>query len=114
MRALDLSTRRNGDVTVVAVVGSVDAVTTPRLAEALEAELEVGNHDLVVDLSDVDYMSSAGLRAVLATVKRARAAGGDLRLAAVQPAVFKVFELSGFTSIVRFFDHADDAATSYA
>jgi anti-sigma B factor antagonist len=114
MRTLDVSTRHLGEFTVVTVGGSVDAVTTARLAETLEAELEAGRHDLVADLSGVDYMSSAGLRAVLATVKRARAEGGDLRLAAVQPAVFKVFELSGFTSIVRFFEGADDAAVSYS
>jgi anti-anti-sigma factor len=113
VRSIDLSTTTNGAVTVIAVHGSVDAVTTGRLHERLDAEIDAGRVRLVADLSGVDYISSAGLRTVLATVKRARAAGGDVRLASVQPAVAKVFDLSGFTSIVRFFDRADEAAASF-
>ncbi|CAN5797345.1 STAS domain-containing protein [soil metagenome] len=114
MRSLDLSTSTNGTATVVIVHGSVDAVTTPRLTEALDAEVDAGRTRLVADFGGVDYVSSAGLRTILATVKRTRGEGGDLRVAAVQPAVAKVFELSGFTSIVRFFDDVDGAAASYA
>jgi len=113
VRSLDLTTHPHGTATVVAVHGSVDAVTTARLQERLDAEMDAGMFQLVADLAGVDYMSSAGLRTVLATVKRARAGGGDLRLAAVQPAVAKVFELSGFTSIVRIFDDVEAAATSF-
>jgi anti-sigma B factor antagonist len=114
MRTLDLSTAHLNGATVVTVNGSVDAVTTPRLTEALEAELEAGNTNLVADFGGVEYVSSAGLRTILATVKRARAEGGDLRVAAVQAGVEKVFELSGFTTIVRFFAHVDEAVASYA
>jgi anti-sigma B factor antagonist len=114
MRSLDLSIRHDATVTVVTVSGSVDAVTTPRLSEALLAEVDAGHVALVADLGAVDYVSSAGLRAILATVKRARAEGGDLRIAGAQGAVEKVFELAGFTSIVRSFAHTDDAIASYA
>jgi anti-sigma B factor antagonist len=114
MRTLEMSTRTEGVARVVSVHGSVDAVTTPRLTEAFEAEIEAGHTSLVGDLAGVEYISSAGLRTILATVKRARAQDGDLRLAALQPAVAKVFELAGFTSIVRCFDHVDEAIASYA
>jgi anti-sigma B factor antagonist len=60
------------------------------------------------------YTSSAGLRALLATVKDARSRGGDLRLAAVNPAVRKVLDLSGFTSILKVYDEVDEAVASYA
>lgn len=114
MRSLELSSHTDGDVAVVAATGSIDAVTTLRFTEALEAEIEAGRTQLVADLSAVDYISSAGLRTILAVVKRVREGGGDLRVSGAQPAVRKVFELSGFTSIVRFFDRAGDAAASYA
>ncbi len=113
MRTLDLSTAAVNGATVVTVQGSIDAVTTPRLTEALDTEVEAGNTNLVADFAGVEYVSSAGLRTILATVKRARAEGGDLRVAAVQPSVEKVFELAGFTTIVRFFDHVDQAVASY-
>jgi anti-sigma B factor antagonist len=114
MRSFDLSTRAAGDVTVVSVAGTVDAVTAPRLAEALQAEVGAGRHRLVADLAATTYVSSAGLRAFLATVKQARATGGDVRLGAVQPSVHQVFDLAGFTTIVRFFDDVDAAVASFA
>ncbi len=114
MRSFDLSTRELGSVTVVEVVGSVDAVTAPRLGEALGAALAGGRPKLVVDLGGVGYASSAALRALLAGVKGARSAGGDLRLAAVTPDVAKVFELAGFDGIVQRFVDAEAAAVSFA
>jgi len=114
MRSFDLTTRRDGDVTVVSVMGTVDAVTAPRLAEALKAEVDAGQHRLVADMADASYVSSAGLRAFLATVKQARAADGDLRVARVQPSVHQVFDLAGFTTIVRFFDDVEGAVASFA
>ena len=114
MRSFDLSTRELGSVTVVEVSGSVDAVTAPRLAEALDAALAAGRAQLVVDLGGVGYASSAALRTLLAGVKGARGAGGDLRLAAVTPEVAKVFELAGFDGIVQRFADAEAAAVSFA
>jgi anti-sigma B factor antagonist len=114
MRSLELSTLTDGIATVITVEGSVDAVTAPRLAVALDAAVDAGSTNVVADFGGVDYVSSAGLRTILATVKRVRAEGGDLRIAGVQPAVDKVFELSGFTSIVRFFDRVDEAVASFA
>ncbi len=114
MRSFDLSTRELGSVTVLEVAGSVDAVTAPRLGEELGAALAAGRPQLVVDLGGVGYASSAALRALLAGVKGARAAGGDLRLAAVTPAVAKVFGLAGFDGIVQRFDDAQAAVDSFA
>lgn len=113
MRNLELATLPNGSTTVVTVTGTVDAVTAPRLAEALQTEVGAGRHQLVADLSELVYISSAGLRAVLGTLKTARAAGGDLRLAAPQAGVRQVFDLAGFDSIVRIFDEVDDAVASF-
>jgi anti-sigma B factor antagonist len=114
MRSIDISTRADGGVTVVTIDGPVDTVTAPRVAEALQAEVAAGRHRLVADLKGTSYVSSAGLRAFLATVKLARSAGGDLRLGAVQPSVHQVFDLAGFTTIVRFFDDVDGAVASFA
>ena len=114
MRTFDLEEQERGPVTVIAVEGSVDAVTAPRLSEALAATVAAGRVRLVVDLGGVDYVSSSALRALLAGVKGSRAAAGDLRLAAVPPPVARVFELAGFDGIVQRFDDADAAALSFA
>ena len=61
----------------------------------------------------VNYTSSAGLRSLLGTVKSCRQAGGDLRMAAVQPQVHRVLEISGFTSILNLFPDVDHAVASF-
>lgn len=103
---------RNGS-TVVGVAGSVDGMTADELLSTLGAQVKAGRIHLVADLSEVEYTSSAGLRALLATVKEARRMGGDFRIAAVRPDVMKVLEMSGFTSILRVFAGVDEAVASF-
>ena len=111
---MDIRIEPRGDVAVVGIAGSVDGLTAETLLSTLQSHVEGGATRLVVDLSAVEYTSSAGLRALLATLKLARQKGGDLRLAAVRPAVFRVLELSGFTSILKLYPDVDAALASFA
>lgn len=99
---------------VVVISGSVDGLTADHLLAALRELVETGQTRLVADLAGVLYTSSAGLRALLATVKQARQGGGDLRLAGINPPVLKVLEMSGFTSIMKCYDDVASAMDSYA
>jgi anti-anti-sigma factor len=103
-----------GHTTVVRVVGSVDGLTADTLTGALQSHVDEGRIRLVCDLSGVEYTSSAGLRALLGTLKAARQQGGDFRLAAVQPGVHRILELSGFTSILKLYGDVDTAVASFA
>lgn len=111
---MDLKAETRGHATVVAVTGSLDALTSPELAEFMSGKIRDGNTRLVADLSRLEYTSSAGLRVLLNGVKEARQRGGDLRLAGVQPNVKKVLDLSGFTSILKTFGDVDSAVASYS
>ena len=111
---LDIKVEAHNGARVVVLTGSVNGLTAERMQAALLAEVEGGHVQLVGDLAGVEYTSSAGLRALLATVKQARSQGGDLRLAAVTPAVRKGLELSGFTTVLRLFDDVETAVSSYA
>lgn len=109
---IDIQPRQHA--TVVVIAGSVDGLTADTLLGALQDCVEDGHTRLVADLQQVEYTSSAGLRALLATVKHARQRGGDLRLARMTPPVRKVLELSGFTTILKCYDDVDSAADSFA
>lgn len=110
---MDVSVEQRGTVAVVRIVGSVDGLTADGLQSRLRAELDGDTTSLVGDLSGVEYTSSAGLRALLATLKAARQLGGDFRLARVQPPVLRVLELSGFTSILKLYPDVDAAVSSF-
>lgn len=100
-------------VTVVAVEGSIDALTADALVAALQEQVQAGRTQLVAALAGVDYTSSAGLRVLLGALKDTRSRGGDLRLAGMQPRVLKVLELSGFTSILKTYADVPAAVASY-
>jgi anti-anti-sigma factor len=102
------------DVTVIEITGSVDSLTSERLIGALSDQLSQDRVRLVADLSGVEYTSSAGLRALLITLKDARRRGGDFRLASVRPPVMRVLELSGFTSILNLFPDVEAAVASFS
>lgn len=110
---MEIKHSEQGAVLVVSVLGSLDAVTSPKLAEFIQGQLAAGQTNLVGDLGALDYTSSAGLRVFLDATKAARQRGGDVRLAAVQSNVQKVFELSGFTSILKFYPDVPSAVASY-
>ena len=99
---------------VVVIHGSIDGLTAGDLSSALSAQIGSGATRLVADFARVEYISSAGLRAVLAAVKESRQHGGDFRLAAVPAEVWKVLHLSGFTTIVKSFPDVESAVTSFA
>ncbi len=110
---MHVTVKQTDPITVLAITGSVDSLTADQLTQALSAQVQAGQVRLVVDFSEVDYTSSAGLRSLLGTLKDCRRLGGDLRLAAVQPAVLRVLSLSGFASIIKMFDDAAAAVASY-
>lgn len=110
---MQISIVQHDHVTVVAVTGSIDALTADALVTALSDELVAGRTRLVAHFGAVEYTSSAGLRVLLTTLKDARQRGGDLRLSDIRPNVRQVLELSGFTSILKCFADVDAAIASF-
>jgi anti-sigma B factor antagonist len=110
---MEIQVHAREQVTIVEIAGSVDSLTAETLTSAMRGEIERERSRLVADFRQVEYISSAGLRALLATVKDARRLGGDLRLAGVSPQVLRVLEISGFTTILNLFDGVDAAVGSF-
>jgi len=68
---------------------------------------------VVVNLKGLDYISSSGLRVLLAALKKIRKQNGDIRLACLQPYVREVFDIAGFTQLFKMFDKEEDAIDSF-
>ena len=111
---MDITLNQLDDTTVVSLTGSVDALTAQEVTNFLSSKIAGGQHHLVLDLGRVEFMSSAGLRAILAALKETRQEGGDLRLAAAQPGVEKILKMSGFTNILKTFLSVDEAVDSFS
>ena len=110
---MKIEVKHEKDVTIVAVNGSVDALTAPDLARAIVDEIAKGRANLVVDLTGVEFMSSAGLRTLIGAVKESRSQGGDLRIASTNPGIDKVLKMSGLHNIARVFTSEADAVAGF-
>jgi anti-sigma B factor antagonist len=97
---LDINNKDAGDVKVVGLDGNLDTNTSPAAQTHLDELINNGGSKVLIDLEKLNYISSAGLRVMLATAKKLRAAGGDLRLCSLNQNVQDVFEISGFSSIL--------------
>ncbi len=104
---------QQGDIAVISISGSLDALTVDELVQVLDASLADRRTRIVGDLSNVEYMSSAGLRVILSTLKSCRSAGGDFRLAAPSEGVRSLLDMSGFASIVQIYERVDAAVESF-
>jgi len=109
---MEILKRKEKDALVISLKGRLDAVTTPVLEKDLTELLAGGERFLVLDLGDLDYISSAGLRTLLVVTKRLREKQGRLLLASLKSVVREVFEISGFSSIIPIFESVDAAISS--
>ncbi|MGQ9927147.1 MAG: anti-sigma factor antagonist [Chloroflexaceae bacterium] len=101
------------DTLTFPVAGRVDAVTAPQLSRAMHEEIARGARRVVLDLSQVSFLSSSGLQALLLIRKELMALGGELRLAALQPQVRKVFDLTGFTQVFAIHPGVEEARAAF-
>lgn len=110
---MDISTQELKRVSVMKVKGRVDSATAPDLETALRSLVDTDKTQIVLDLADVEYMSSAGLRAMVSTLKAVKRVNGDLRLASPSPRVEEVLRLAGLTSIFSIYPSQVEAAGSF-
>ena len=100
---MKLSPRRFADAVVVSPVGRIDQSSADTFMEALAPHLErcaAGEDRLVLDLSDLEYISSAGLRVLMLAAKQSKAQGGTLLVTGLQPLVREILEISRFTLVL--------------
>ncbi len=103
------------EAVVVSASGRVDALSSGLLEGHCKQLMAThGRKSLVLDLEGVEYMSSAGLRAILSLGKQAEAGGGRLALCGVRGTVHEIFEIAGFLSLFPIADSMEQALKKVA
>jgi anti-sigma B factor antagonist len=105
---MDISEHTEADKLVIALGGRLDSNTSPELEQLICPRLE-STASVIVDMSRLDYVSSAGLRVLLKAAKIARSTDHKLALAGLTPQVQEVFDISGFTAIFTIYDSRQKA-----
>jgi len=111
---MEVNTKQFKRSDLVQPIGRIDSSTAPQLAEALNAINEAGRFRIVLDLSEVDFISSAGLRVMISVQKTCKRWNrGEVVLAGVAERVHEALDLAGFVPLFEFFDDAVEAVGSF-
>lgn len=109
---MEVLEQRDGEVVVLSLHGRLDGGTSPGLQEKLFALIDQGEKRLVVDGSDLAYVSSSGLRALLLAAKRLAEVSGQLVLCSLNEHIRKVFDITGLASVFDIRGSRHDAITT--
>jgi anti-anti-sigma factor len=94
---------------VITPSGRLDSSTGPRLEQTLQHLLDQERTRLYVDMADVEYIASSGLKLLVSAWRRAQAAGGNVVLSSLQPRIVEIFEMVGFDMLFDIFPDLDTA-----
>ncbi len=100
------------DLVCARLSGRLDSNNAAVVEQALLERIQEGHSRLVIDLTDLNYISSAGLRVFLLVAKRLRQQQGKLSLCNMPRTIKQVFEISGFTAILKVCDNFDNACAA--
>ena len=100
-------------ISQIKVGGYIDTTTSAEVERALDSLVRNGDYNIIIDLGNVDYISSAGWGIFISEIKGIRERGGDLKLANMIPDVYEVFELLEFHYILRAYDTIEEASRDF-
>jgi anti-anti-sigma factor len=110
---LEITEHKRGDVVILGLRGKLDSSTSVRLEEKLLALIDGGVKQLIVDFSQLDYISSSGLRVLLIAAKRLKSADRKIVLSSMKDQIKEVFDIAGFSSIFPIFHSQEEAINSF-
>jgi anti-sigma B factor antagonist len=106
---MDITTTIHDSTVVLSVMGRVDAMTAGDLEGTINGRIQQGDRKIILDFSGLAYISSGGLRVLLATAKRLHNEGDRFVLCGLSVEVQKIMNLAGFTTIFSIYGTASDA-----
>jgi anti-sigma B factor antagonist len=106
---MELEEESRGGATIVSVSGRIDSGNAKQFEEALMSKLSAVTSSVLLDLSRLQYISSAGLRVILLAAKQQQASKRNFALCSLTPMIKEVFEVSGFNRILGIYSSRDEA-----
>lgn len=108
-----ITSQQQGNVSIIAVQGRVDGFSAPELETALQEVIKAKRYKIVVDLAETEFMSSAGMRALLKARMDTQDKKGELRLAAPTPFIMDSLKLVGLDKLFKIYDTRDAALDGF-
>ncbi|HUU26501.1 MAG TPA: STAS domain-containing protein [archaeon] len=109
---IEIQEQKMDEVAVIGLRGRLDASTSNDFQVRLLEIIDRGEKLMALDFAQLDYISSAGLRAILIALKKIKSADGQLVLYALKNQIKEIFEISGFTSMIPIFETQEKALSN--
>jgi anti-anti-sigma factor len=106
---MEIQTAKEKNTIIVSVKGKIDTITAPEFEKALLKLIAQGETFFLLNFSGLEYISSAGLRSILAAAKQLKPKGGNILFSGLRGPVKDVFNISGFGTIFKIFETQEDA-----
>lgn len=106
---MEIKEIKEGEITILVLIGKLNTLSSGALDQKLRDLTDNNFNRLVIDFSDLDFISSSGLRVLLTTGKKVKSNQGKLALSALQEHVKDVFDVAGFTMLFNIFATQDEA-----
>ena len=112
--ALKISTRKHDEnIQIVDIGGQIDASNAMVFEEELDKVIVAGANRLILNFKELEFISSAGLRVILALIKKLQTQSGEIKICHLNANITKVFNLAGFTQIMRILHTEADSIKEY-
>ena len=110
---MKIETSEQGDIAILAFEGELETNTSQEAQDSITHLIDQGKRKLVIDFTRLDFISSAGLRVLLATAKRLGGSGGELRVCGLNDVVQEVFDISGFATLLNVCETREEAQKGF-
>ncbi|MGB5835059.1 MAG: STAS domain-containing protein [Thiohalocapsa sp.] len=111
---MQIETRKVYDILVVDMIGKLDTTTSGDASDRMVAIAQGEDKQIILNLEQLEYVSSAGLQVILRTSKLLQARRGELKICSANGVVKEVLELSGFNSLLKLYASEKDAVAAFS
>jgi anti-sigma B factor antagonist len=110
---MEISTKSQGDILIIKISGRMDSISSAEVEEKLNDAIDDNKCKIIIDLEAVEYISTGGLRVLLAALKKQKEKGGSIELVSLQPFVRNIFKIIGFDRIFSILPSKEEAVSSF-
>jgi anti-sigma B factor antagonist len=110
---MNITTRGVDEVKVVSLEGELDTNTSSNAETHLNELISEGATKILLNFEKLDFISSSGLRILLATAQNLKVSGGGIRICSLNETVKEVFDISGFSTLLSVFDNEEKAMDGF-
>ncbi len=110
---MEITQTVQNDILILNIKGRLDANTSLQFEEKMIGLINDGNHKILLDLKELDYISSAGLRVLILSAKKLKTAEGIFVLASLKEQIKEIFDIAGFTAIFSISNSVEEAISKF-